>query len=312
LLAKISVLVSHQQTDFGRAVMVSFRILGLTCLSSVAAWGTYDETRAIKFLKLAASAYCDDSALESWSCGPYCDDVPVSHVSVCQGKTTKAYVGIWEGKGLLSVEGSSDTAALVKDLEFLKSGTDWPECDGCKAHGGFLDEWNAMETCVKNSLAQKGAPSGSTIRTTGHSLGAAINLIAMLDLSYDGWKIEESYHFGTPRTGNHEFAQAWNAKFSEVAFRVTHHKDPVPQVPPDQWFWGIADWGFEHVEPEIFYEHEIEDGYNMCTVAHTNDMGCAEYHWDNVEDLTFHISDHLHYLSLPTGCSAEGKSDVVV
>jgi len=287
--------------------MVSSRILGWTCLTSVTAWGNYDQDRAIKFLKLAASAYCDDSLLESWSCGQYCDQVPVSSVTICEGKTTKAYVGVWEGKGLVSVEGSSDPAALVKDLEFLKSSADWPECDNCKLHGGFLDEWQHMKACVKSELAAKGSPAGSKIRTTGHSLGAAVNLIAMLDLSYDGWDIEESYHFGTPRTGNTEFAQAWNARFSDVSFRVTHHRDPVVQVPPDKWGFGIVlNWHFEHVEPEIFYDGEVNEGHNMCTISNDNSKGCAEYYWDIVDDLTFHISDHLHYLSMPTGCSADG------
>merc|ERR1712048_203763 len=138
------------------------------------------------------------------------------------------------------------------------------------------------------------------IRTTGHSLGAAINGLAMMDLTKDGWDIEESYDFGKPRTGDSNYAKAYDALFKGKAWRVTHAEDPVPQLPPDEL---IVDWRFEHTEPEIYYKGKVSDGHQECTKAH-DDTECAEQYWNVPIDL-LHIPDHLDYMGVDTsffGC----------
>lgn len=285
--------------------MVVGRIVEVASLATAIA--SYDESRAIKFGKLAGAAYCPTTELESWSCGDFCRDVPVSSVRVCEGDVTKAYVGMWEGKGLVSFMGTHGVAAFFKDLEFLQSAADWDKCSKCKVHGGFLDEYNSLKSCIKSSLQELGAATGSSIRTTGHSLGAALNSIAMLDLDYSGWHVEESYDFGKPRTGDSNFAAAWNSKFFNIGFRVTHHRDPVPQVPPDQL---IFNWHFEHVESEIFYKGGLSSGHQECTAAHQTT--CAEEFWNLPLDL-LNVDDHLNYLDLPiASCPGGGFADAVV
>merc|ERR1712135_75773 len=81
-------------------------------------------------------------------------------------------------------------------------------------------------------------------RVTGHSLGAALAGLAALSLESYGYQIEEVYTFGMPRTGDAIWAKDFNARFSDRFFRVTHHEDPVVQIPPD---YLIVDWHFEHV-----------------------------------------------------------------
>merc|ERR1711862_326075 len=112
----------------------------------------------------------------SWSCGSKCSAV-VTDVTVCNGDHTKAFVGKWENKCLVSFEGTSDIASFIKDLEFVQAATDWSGCSGCKVHGGFLDEYNSVKKCVQTALLGTGCSLGSKIRTTGHSLGAAMNSI---------------------------------------------------------------------------------------------------------------------------------------
>jgi len=224
----------------------------------------------------------------------------------------KAFVGLWEGKCLVSFEGTSDIASFIKDLEFMKSGTSWDVCDGCKVHGGFLDEYNSVKQCVQTALTGNGCPTGSPIRTTGHSLGAAMNSLALLDLAQEGWEIEESYDFGKPRTGDSKFAATHNALFADRAWRVTHSHDPVPQVPPDSL---IVDWHFEHVEPEIYYKGSVSEGYKQWTKAH-DDTKCVEQYWNVPLDL-LHIADHLTYMGTDTsffGCdnSAEQSRSIVL
>lgn len=273
--------------------------LAVTLLQGVA--GDYDEARAVEYAKLAGAAYCPQESLESWSCGAKCS-ADVSSVTVCNGFHVKAFVGKWEDKCLVSFEGTSDVTSFIKDLEFVKSAIDWDGCSGCKVHGGFLDEYQSVRQCVKTALLGTDCPVGSQIRTTGHSLGAAMNSIAMIDLSNEGWVIEESYDFGKPRTGNSAFAAAHNQLLAGKVWRVTHAMDPVPQVPPDAL---IVDWKFEHVEPEIYYQGKVSAGYEECTEAHDH-KHCAGQHWNLPLDLLF-IADHLDYMGVNTntfGCKS--------
>jgi predicted lipase len=293
---------------FGFAMALS-RSVGFAWL--VAANADYDESRAIQFAKLAGAAYCPADSLESWSCGDFCNDVPVSSVKVCQGVATQAFVGMWEEKGLVSFEGSANILAWIRNLDFPQTATGWDQCADCKVHEGFLAEYNTLESCIKSSLEEIGAPTGSTIRTTGHSLGAALNNLAMLDLDYSGWIIEESYDFGKPRTGDSAFAAAWNSKFSDIAFRVTHHRDPVPQVPADDVGGLHFDW--EHVQPEIWYEGDLSSGYQECDEPHHTT--CVEQYWNIPFEILFHdsVDDHLQYLDLSiAGCPNSGQADIFV
>eukprot|EP00451_Oxyrrhis_marina_P006606 CAMPEP_0204303540 /NCGR_PEP_ID=MMETSP0468-20130131/83960_1 /ASSEMBLY_ACC=CAM_ASM_000383 /TAXON_ID=2969 /ORGANISM="Oxyrrhis marina" /LENGTH=449 /DNA_ID=CAMNT_0051282853 /DNA_START=45 /DNA_END=1394 /DNA_ORIENTATION=+ len=262
------------------------------------------------------------NSLEAWSCGDKCS-ADVKSVKICKGDTTKSFVGVWDGTCVVSFEGTSNVQSFVTDLEFWKSSTSWDVCDGCKVHSGFLKEYKSMQSCVKSTLADLGCPSGSSIKTTGHSLGAAIDGIAMMDLHSAGWngssikttghslgaaidgiammdlhsagwKIAESYNFGMPRTGNEQFAAAFNKLFSSNFYRVTHHRDPVVQVPPDAL---IVNWHFTHVEPEVFYKGKVSAGFHQCSDA--SDKKCSHMYWDIAIDL-LNLADHLDYMGVDT------------
>lgn len=253
----------------------------------------YSGDRAVKYAKLAGAAYCSESSLESWNCGSTFCGESVTRVKVCQGSTTIAFVGLWENKGLVSFRGTHGVKSMIQDLKLLEYGAPWSKCDGCWLHSGFLDEWNSLESCVKGHLSDLG---GSTIRTTGHSLGAALSIIAAVDLHYSGYTIEESIDFGRPRTGNVEFAQTCQSLFGDKVTRVTHHKDPVVQLPLE--FPG----NFEHSQPEVFYDGDVSGGYQRCLKV---DDGLCSSKYDG---FAFSIPDHLRYMDFGIAdCSAAWK-----
>lgn len=274
------------------------------CFIVVSVALAYDEKRAIQYAKLSGAAYCSENSLKSWSCGDKCIS-GISNVQVCKGASTKAFVSTWEGSCLVSFEGTSNIASAIADLEFLKKSVTWNKCSNCRLHGGFLDEWNSLEKCVKTELASVGCPAGKSIRLTGHSLGAALSGIAGVSLSSDGWKVVEHYNFGMPRTGDANFAKAFNSLGGEF-YRVTHHEDPVVQLPPDEL---IIDWHFEHVEPEIFYNGDVSKGHVGCSVA--DDKKCSGQYWNLPID-ALHIPDHLDYMGTETSTSDCKSGDIVV
>jgi len=269
----------------------------LSAASSVDAV-TYDETRAIQYAKLAGASYCE-SSVASWSCGYKCIS-GVSNVQTCKGATTQAYVADWEDTCVVVFEGTKEFSSVETDLLFWKSGTTWSECGDCKVHSGFLEEWQSLQQCIQETVsARQCGTSAKPARVTGHSLGAAIAGLAALSLESYGYQIEELYNFGMPRTGDEIWAKDFNARFSDRFFRVTHHRDPIVQLPPDQL---IVDWHFEHVEPEIFYTGHVSEGYVGCGVA--DDKTCSGQYWDVAID-ALNLDDHLSYMDVDTtilGC----------
>jgi len=277
----------------------SILILSVLILASAAA-GSYNEQSAIEYAKLAGAAYCWTQSVEEWNCGYKCS-ANVSDVKVCKGATTKSFVGRWDGKCLLSFQGSLNIKSFIEDLEFLQSATKWDECNGCRVHGGFLQEWESMQDCVISKLETIGCFKSDGLHVTGHSLGAALAGVSMMSLHHKGWMIAESYNFGMPRTGDEAFANEFSKLFGDRFYRLTHHKDPVPQVPPKQL---IVDWHFEHPTPEIFYDGSVTDGYKECDLQ--EDPRCADQYSNLLIDL-LHIPDHLNYMGQDTsvfGCPA--------
>jgi len=282
--------------------------LGALALADAAV--TYDEDRAIQYANFAGAAYCKVKDLQLWDCGSKCDSAKVGPVTVCEGDTTNAFITEWEGKGLVSFEGTSNVESLITDLETGHSATGWPQCGNCRVHSGFLKEYNSNKVCIMQALTDMGfGPNqrgdSSVIRSTGHSLGAALNNIFMIDASSSGWYIEESYDFGKPRTGDSDFAATHDNLLGDRTFRVTHDRDPVPQLPPADL---IVDWHFQHVEPEIWYPSKVKKGYQECFSAVDGDGNpsklCIEQFWNLARD-ALNLNDHLDYMGVDTsvfGC----------
>lgn len=205
---------------------------------------------------------------------------------------------------MVSFEGTGNVASVIKDLEVWHTSIGWLQCDNCKVHDGFLSEYNSLRVCVQNTLSNLGFGPGSAIRTTGHSLGAAVNNLAMVDLTKEGWTIEESYDFGKPRTGDEAFAAIFNDQFQGRAWRMTHSRDPIPHLPPADL---IVDWHFEHVYPEVYYRSSVAKGYVICTDSEDSKSNCADQM--KVLNLVDH-SDYMGVLTSHLGCKI--IADVVV
>eukprot|EP00927_Polykrikos_kofoidii_P066790 TRINITY_DN62352_c0_g1_i1.p1 TRINITY_DN62352_c0_g1~~TRINITY_DN62352_c0_g1_i1.p1 ORF type:complete len:310 (-),score=34.57 TRINITY_DN62352_c0_g1_i1:110-997(-) len=255
----------------------------------------FDEELAIQYARLCGGTYCgneDKDLVEAWNCGTKCS-AEIKSVNMCTGTSTISVVAHWEDMCVVAFEGSQTPKSFIVDLEATPEQIpyDCPGMFGCVVHAGFHDEWLSHKQCVKSNLDKLGcgAGTGKGIRTTGHSLGASVNLLAMIALVKEGYEVVESYHFGTPRTGNTAFATLFNQMFKGKHYRVTHAYDPVVHMPPPV--------GFEHVEPEVFYPGANSAGFQECTVA-GNYSECSAQNWDFPWDVLVHAMDHLHYMDV--------------
>lgn len=267
-------------------------ISAVICAIPVAVAVEYNESRAILFANLAGASYCRDDFLHAWDCGAKCDAVKgVSSIKLCSAGGTKAFVALWEGKCVISFKGTNRPIDVIRDGAVTHKNIPWGGCPGCLVHGGFLDDYMVLQSCIKAQLKANACHEGSAIRSTGHSLGAAASSLAMMDLYQSGWIIEESYDFGRPRVGGEDYAKVFNAFFGSSSWRVTHARDPIPMIP-----FYIVDFHWTHTEPEAYYVGDNKDGHVMCTDP-SNHTGCIEQH---TFDAT-HILDHEHYMDVSIG-----------
>ena len=124
---------------------------------------------------------------------------------------------------------------------------------------------------------------------TGHSLGAAIATHTVAHLMANRYKVTHFYNFGSPRVGDAKFTVWLNEQYggtSHFKARITHGRDPVPHLP-------LEDWGFLHVNTEVFYKGRVKDGHVICNDVTGEDKSCSDRYLTDVD-----VFDHLSYFDI--------------
>jgi hypothetical protein len=250
-----------------------------------------DEERAKIFLQFSKAAYCDEAGIADWSCAP-CQADPTFNATVFTDAKTKgqALVGLsQQGPAIVvAFRGSSNLLNWISDLDFPKH-TEYPKCDGCKVHDGFYKAWVALLPGVRAEVLRlHAAAPAAQLFFTGHSLGAALAVLAAAELHYsEGLEVDAVYTYGEPRVGNDAFHKFYS-NGTHVSWRVTHNRDPVPKLPPKLF-------GFEHIPTEVHY-NEDSSSFKICDGS-GEDEGCSD------GELSYRVGDHTQYLATSTNCN---------
>lgn len=255
----------------------------------------YDPARSFSALYYAKTAYCDSGAITAWNCAT-CGFHPLfGEVHVVTFDDAQAYTG-WDASRqeiVVAFRGSSNIPNWISDLTYEK--VPYPPCAGaCDVHEGFFSLWTGLAPLILPSVrSMLAAHPGAPLFVTGHSLGAAISILAALELEAETRdRTVYLYNFGEPRVGDPAFAKYAAAHLPDgYQFRVTHHRDPVPHVPP-------MDFGFLHTPHELFYNNDGNTSYITCADSTSaEDPNCSDQFLLPVD-----ISDHLLYLGISTHC----------
>jgi predicted lipase len=203
---------------------------------------------------------------------------------------TNGYIGYTPSQSTIYVafRGSESIKNWVDNLDAIL--TSYPLCNKCEVHKGF---YSAEQDSLTNVLSvvkdlKSKYPSYSVL-VTGHSLGAALATLTILDMQKAGISPLRLFNFGSPRIGNDEFAEYASGILSDHS-RVTHHKDMVVHTPMHE--------RFTHINGEFY---QPGDAVELKTCSGYEDSDCS-YQWH----LT-NIDDHLSYLGVTMGtggCSA--------
>jgi hypothetical protein len=258
----------------------------------------YSAIDAARMIRYAAVSYYDAEVIQSWS-GELCDRGAdkISNIKIIQNDTYSVlgFVGATsDGNIVVSFRGTkeSEIKTWVDDLKFTRTSpyNDLPEV---KVHLGFYECWMSVAHQVTSAINHLGA--NKPLLITGHSSGASQATLGAFQL----WRASSSnvavqvWSFGQPRTGNSDWALAFEAEVAKQAaaragtlyWRVTHSKDVVPHVPPS----SLLD--YTHAKPEVYYD-EPSAVVTICPEEESSKCSnqCG-YFCDSIQD-------HYRYLNV--------------
>lgn len=123
----------------------------------------------------------------------------------------------------IAFRGTQSLDDWLSDLTFPQVAHPWGEVEQ-----GFAHIYDQCSADVKSAVKQ--AAGGQTF-VTGHSLGAALAVLATADLIQSKTVLKAGmYSFAGPRVGSPTFAATFNAQITD-AFRIVNTEDIVTTVP---------------------------------------------------------------------------------
>jgi type II secretory pathway pseudopilin PulG len=251
---------------------------------------TFDINEAYNQLMYSYSAYCAEATVTSWNCY-YC--------TLNSSMTTKGFKptaiiknALTNTFGYVGVQGtivevvfrgtqSNSLQNWITDISAGKSAP-YPNVTGATVHSGFLTAYDVVRTQVRNAVeAQLKAIKATRVIFTGHSLGAALATLALVDIAPTISVPSFLYNYGSPRVGNLQFMTYYQSLVS-TSYRIVNRADIVPHVP-------TVSMGFHHVAQEVWWNTVTH--YKICDNS-GEDKTCS----DSV--LIPNIQDHLDYLGI--------------
>ncbi|EAR96905.3 lipase family protein (macronuclear) [Tetrahymena thermophila SB210] len=249
---------------------------------------TYDPDFSLKMAHYAWAARCQQDTIQSWTCGTPCQLNPnITDVQVFYNSThhSLGFIGYdyFNQMIVLSFRPTMDNLNWLYDFDYFK--INYSYCQGCQVHRGFLFTWNDLRQNVlayTQFLVSK-YPNAPLI-ITGHSLGAAVSMLAAVEINHYIKKVDYIYNYGQPRVGNKQFADFCES-IIPVIYRIIHNRDPVPHVP-------LQKMGFQHTRTEVWY-NKNNTSYQVCKGS--EDPQCS----DKIKEyLPF---DHAWYMGFNIG-----------
>ena len=140
---------------------------------------------------------------------------------------------------VISVRGTNNLKNFKQDVEYIPTKN---KKLGIYVHKGFDRDTSRILRDILPRLNKDYA-----VKVTGHSLGAAIASLLMINLHEEGFQIRPSVNFGQPKFTNKKGAKKY--KFLPL-LRVVNENDLVPLVPPVTLI-DSTHGRYVHFKPEV-------------------------------------------------------------
>lgn len=245
----------------------------------------YNVKSSSDYAYFSGLAYCPKKCLENWSCksGAPWKMVDVAHIN---NDITLAACFIAYNKDsneiIVSFRGSANIQNWIEDFNIEMMSYD---CKGCEIHAGFFNDYLLIEQKINKKIEELTSKySTASIVCTGHSMGAALSEIAGLRLKAKFSTRQVHVHnFGCPRIGNAALAQFLAPRVDSL-YRVVHHKDIVPHLPPESAL-------YHHSPLEVFWNEAMTE-YVICSETGEDKKCSNQYAPDySAKDHDFYFVD---------------------
>jgi predicted lipase len=172
----------------------------------------------------------------------------------------------------VSFRGTQDLSDWLQDLDAVPE--DYAPIGGFgQVHAGFQDVYQLVRDSIATNLATACAGCDQ-ILVTGHSLGAALCVLAAPDIfrNMPPNTVEPRLiTFAGPRVGLSDFATAFNSVI-ESCFRIVNFLDIVPHVPPVPYVHVGAEIAVDSGGAiDVIWRHSLDayrDGLTTLVAAH--------------------------------------------
>ncbi len=302
-------------------------ILALSVVISVQR--TYDVTFAREMLRASSTAYCQMAHLFNMQCGDPCNNLKgyqflnqyTFRITPNEPVSYTLLVNPTASRFIVSFRGTETTTQLLK--EFVNSRASAydihyiPNSVVIK----YFDKKYVIyirPTLLRYMREYTQKYPNYDYFFVGHSLGGAFATHASLDISLSHIVDKNRIHlytYGCPRVGDYNFASKVVSNVGEI-YRMTHHRDPVPHLPPcvPNGSGGCASWtnhvneqglpvfNAYHVWPEVFNVDDNAYNYKVCYTP--EDPTCANQFY-----VAISVDNHLNYLGISTRCMLDGRID---
>jgi triacylglycerol lipase len=161
-----------------------------------------------------------------WKCTVPVAVISESSATVLPTSSTQLIVFVHGNAVIISFAGTDPVTLVDWITDFDIKNTDQGSANG------FAAAAQSVQQKIE-AVLQQPAFANKPIFVTGHSLGAA--LAALTAQKIDAGKpgsVRAVYTYGMPRTGNAQFASAYNQALGARTYRMVHGSDVVPTVPP--------------------------------------------------------------------------------
>lgn len=192
----------------------------------VADAGAYRLSNAYWLARAARIAYQDKDTIE-----PATKQIGLTKFAFLSKDDTEGFVAANDKIIVVSFRGTqpSHLKDLLADAKIHKVAGPL----GGEVHRGFLHGFELVETAMFDAIRRFRDPrQPQSLWCTGHSLGAALAVIAAAKLLADGQTVNGLYDFGQPRVGDQDFVDEFERRCSGRYFRFVNNNDAVTRVPP--------------------------------------------------------------------------------
>jgi pimeloyl-ACP methyl ester carboxylesterase len=167
-----------------------------------------------------------DSIAGSWKCTAPVAVISENSATVLPTSSTQLIVFVHGDAVIISFAGTDPVTLVDWITDFDIKNTDQGSANG------FAIAAQSVQQQIEAVLVQP-AFANKPIFVTGHSLGGALAALTAqrIDAANPG-SVRAVYTYGMPRTGNAQFASAYNQALGARTYRMVHGSDVVPTVPP--------------------------------------------------------------------------------